>query len=158
MSFETELQDGLKKLGSKEMPGVFSAIVLSVDESKGTCVVNDNELDYTDVRLVASEGESDALLVLPEVGSSVLVALLNDDINQMFVVQYSKLNKVKLSIRTTALDIDKDGHKLARGGEDLKTILNDLIIEINKISVVVGTTINIPAVEAIKQRLNTVLK
>jgi len=158
MSYETDLQEGLKRLGKKEMPGVFSGDVVSVDAAKGTCTVNDGELDYTDVRLVASESESDALLVLPEVGSSVLVALMNEDINQMFVVQYSKINKVKLKIGTTALDIDENGHQLARGNEDLKSILNDFMTEVNKISVVVGTTINIPAVEAIKLRLNTVLK
>jgi hypothetical protein len=158
MSFETELQQGLKTLSTKEISPVFSADVLSVDEAKGTCKVNDGQLDYTDVRLVASESESDALLVLPEVGSSVLVALMNEDINQMFVVQYSKINKVKLKIGTTALDIDENGHQLARGNEDLKSILNDFMTEVNKISVVVGTTINIPAVEAIKLRLNTVLK
>jgi hypothetical protein len=83
---------------------------------------------------------------------------MNEDINQMFVVQYSKINKVKLKIGTTALDIDENGHQLARGNEDLKSILNDFMTEVNKISVVVGTTINIPAVEAIKLRLNTVLK
>jgi hypothetical protein len=155
---EVELQKALKALSEKEMPGVFSATVVSVDEAKGTCKVNDGELDYTDVRLIATEDESDVLLVVPEDGSSVLVGLLNDDINQMFVVQYSKLKKVKVKISTTELEIDSGGHKLARGDEDLKTVLNDMITEINKVVVVVGTTINIPAMEAIKLRLNSVLK
>ena len=55
------------------------------------------------------------------------------------------------------IKLNPSGLTVSNQNENLKQIMNDMIDELNKIIVVQGTSINVPAMEVIKQRLNTVL-
>ena len=48
-----ELQDALRQLSKRETD-TFPAKVVSIDKEKGTCVVNDGDLEYTEGRLSAT--------------------------------------------------------------------------------------------------------
>lgn len=157
MSIEKEIQDAFKFLkGRGEI--TFSATVQSVDKAKGTCVVNDDDLEYTDVRLASVINDREnKLYVFPKPGSSVLVSTINGDLENLFVEAYSEVDEFLLKAGATEMTINASGYKIDRQGENLKTVLNDYIDEVNKIIVVQGTTINVGATNAIKQRLNKIL-
>ena len=46
MSIDRELVEGLRKLGKRKTPTIAVEVV-SVDKTQGTCVVKDDELQYT---------------------------------------------------------------------------------------------------------------
>lgn len=134
MSWESEMNKALQKFRKRDVP-VFSGEVVSVDQEQGTCVVNDGDMDHTDVRLSAViDGRKDAFYLFPVVGSSVLVAPINEDLKTLYVEQYSEVEQLYFNKRSTAFKADVNGFVIARGGEDLRTIIDDLVTEINKVN------------------------
>lgn len=71
-------------------------VVKSVDEEKLTCVVTLlDQTEIMDVRLKAAVDEvTEGLVQIPAVGSSVLVALIGNKIENRFVMLYSNVVKV----------------------------------------------------------------
>lgn len=96
------MNEGAKQVADK-MKAAFAgkvqcepAIVKSVDETKLTCVVTLlDETEVPDVRLKAAvDNVKDGLVQIPEVGSSVLVALIGNKAENRFVILYSNVVKV----------------------------------------------------------------
>ncbi len=139
---------------------VMSGKVVSVDEAQAVCDVEiDRDLTLYDVRIRAvADGQDKGLIIVPAVGSYVLVGLINNDFRSAFVVLYSEVEKVIASIDQSGFEMTAEGFKVERNGENLARILSDMIDELNKIVVVQGNTINVAAMTVIKQRLNNVLK
>jgi len=173
MSFEADIQKAWKKISDRDV-FCFVATVTAVDKNKGICSVKDNELEYTDVLLSAViDANQNKSFVFPAVGSSVLVEPIYEDIQKLYVSKYSEVESLSCMIQNTnylmdengfeakvsnaKFKMDANGFQIKRNNETLKVVLNDFIDEVNKIIVVQGTTINVPAMILIKQRLNTVL-
>jgi len=159
MGLDQELQKSLSVLVKKDAV-IFPGEVKSVDEASGTIEIEDKSgFPYKDVRLKASiDGNENAVLVIPKTGSSVLVAQIGNTDDSLFVVSVSEVEKITGKIQDTGFEIDTNGYKIEKGNENLSLILSDMIDELNKIVVVQGNTINVGAMNQIKQRLNSVLK
>ena len=132
-------------------------IAQNVNES--TC---DIEQTYAptlfDVRLNAVIDTLESYVtVIPKEGSYVLYGILENMEHEAAVLACSEVEKYIIKIGDTQQEITTEGTKINGGGENLKNVLNDLIAEIEKIIVVVGTSPNVPALEAIKLRLNKIL-
>lgn len=154
-------------------PITFTATVLSVDKDARTCEVEDADgLDYT-ARLSSAISEGDRVISHPVIKSSVLVSMIGDDIQTLYVSSVSEVESIEGTIGKTEFKIDKDGYKIDRDGENLNEVLTDLLEqfgklcdELNKVVVSVGVTPNVPAITAIKntavttigQRLNKILE
>ena len=129
MSIDRELAEGLRSLGKRRTPTI-AVEVLSVDKAQGTCVVKDDELQYT-VRLASVINDNtERFYLFPKVGSSVLIASIGEDDNRYYVVAYSEIESVSLRIEGTQLVIDKKGVHLQRGEVDFKSLLNELLNEL----------------------------
>jgi hypothetical protein len=123
-------------LGNLKKRGVdtFSAKVVSVDKTAGTCVVNDDGIDYTDVALSATVEENGKRFYLfPKVGSFVLVSPINEDLHRLYVEFFSEVESFDLEIETVKMQIDQDGFLLKKNSETLKALMVDLLEEIQKI-------------------------
>jgi len=137
----------------------FPATVKTVDKTKKTVTVEDLEgFEYTGVRLTATVDETKAVVIYPKVGSTVLVSMIGNELEQLLVSSVREVESLDATIENTELHVDATGFRLKKGNEDLRTVLNDLIDELNKIVVIQGTSINVAATLAIKARLNTILK
>ena len=129
MSIDRELAEGLRQIGKRKTPTIAVEVV-SVDKSQGTCVVKDDELQYT-VRLASVINDNvDRFYLFPRVGSSVLIASIGEDENRYYVVAYSEIESVSLRIEDTPLTIDTAGIHLQRGEVDVKSLLNELLNEL----------------------------
>lgn len=87
------------KLISENVPTiVIVGEVVSVDEDKRSCTVKDTdtELELYDVKLQGSLGLTEGLLITPKVGSKVLVSLIGNEERNLFIVQYSEVEKIEL--------------------------------------------------------------
>lgn len=140
-----ELIDAIRKITETEAAIVWGK-VLSIDEKKETCTVEIDELEYEDV-LLSINGSG--IVTIPQQDSQVLIAFVEGTINA-FVLQAEKVKEWKVRA--------SDGILLQAQGENLLSILNDLISEISKIIVVQGTSPNVAALTAIKQRAQKLLK
>lgn len=158
MSLDAAINKALGEFAKKEAQ-VFAATVTAVNEAKKTVSIKDvDDLEFFDVRLAAAEDDEKSILLIPKVGSSVLAAMIGNDINTLFVAKVNEVEKVVGAISTTEFEVDSSGYKINRDGENLKSVLNDFLDEVNKIRVIYGNTINVAAVTAIKGRLNKILK
>lgn len=129
------------------------ATVKSVDWEQKTMTATglSDDLDYFDVLLgIGSEVRK------PKVGTKCLIALIGNSANAI-LIEADQLEQFQIQVGTSKMIIKPEGIIVQKGGENLKVILNDMISEINKIIVINGTSINVPAMNAIKERLNTIL-
>lgn len=173
MSRDKEIQDAFALL-TKGKSSVFVAMVEAVQEDVSTCTVNDGQLSYTDVQLMAVvNNESQRVVIVPEPGSDVLVGMVNNDLHRLFVIKTSKAKRIAGQIGLSSFEIDDNGYSIARDGENLQLVLSDyleqfglLCDELAKVVVAVGVTPNVIEIAKIKaavltdikQRLNNILK
>lgn len=138
---------------SQSVQTVF-ATVKAVDWDKKTMTATGvvDDLDYYDVLLGLGE-----IYTKPTVGSRVLIGLINNQGNNSFLIWSEETEEWAHKVGKAEMEMKNDGFVLEAQGESLKKVLNDFIDEVNKIIVVNGTTINVGAVTAIKQRLNKIL-
>jgi len=124
---------------TKDHVQVFPAIVKAVNEEDKTCTVETEGIDFYNVRLKATVNkDSDCFVVLPVVGSSVLVGLINNNENALYVVQVSQPEKLLLNIGESSLEVDAENGVVVNGGKDyavwsgkLHEKLDNLVTEIN---------------------------
>jgi hypothetical protein len=173
MSKEREITRQLKKLMENEIQ-TFPAKVTAIDKDEKTITVIDrHSIEYDDVRLSSIIEGGDKIVSYPKQDSWVLVSIINNVENELFVTAFSEVEEIEGKIATTEYIINADGFKIDRDGENLKEVHNDLIAEIGKLCdelakvvVSIGVTPNVPAINKIKQevtgtiknRLNTILK
>lgn len=138
---------------SQSVQTVF-ATVKAVDWDKKTMTATGviDDLDYYDVLLGLGE-----IYTKPTIGSRVLIGLINNQGNNSFLIWSEETEEWAHKVGKAEMEMKNDGFVLEAQGESLKKVLNDFIDEVNKIIVVNGTTINVAAVTAIKQRLNRIL-
>ncbi|MGK7648410.1 hypothetical protein ACSQ7D_00140 [Capnocytophaga sp. G1920] len=163
MSIDRALAEGLRAIGKRKTP-TLAVEVLSVDKKQGTCVVKDEELEYT-VRLASVINENaERFYLFPKIGSSVLISSIGEDENRYHVVGYSEIESVSLQIDELQLKVDKAGFHLQRGEVDFKSLLNELLNELK--SAVIQTPAgpgnfapnNVAKFEEINNKINELLQ
>ncbi len=131
----------------------FWATVKEVDWDNKTMTATGliDELDNYDVLLgLGSEARK------PKVGTKCLIAVIGNSPNA-FLVEADELEEIIFKSGESELTVKKDGFIIKHQDQSLKKVFNDMIDEINKIIVINGTSINVAAMVAIKERLNTIL-
>lgn len=130
------------------------AIVTAVDWGAKTMIVKSvlDDLEYYDVLLGLND-----FYIRPEIGSKCILGVLEGK-SSTFLIYAEKVEEYEWNSGTTHLNLSKEGFIIERSDENLKVVLNDMIDEINKIKVIYGNTINVGNMNAIKQRLNSILK
>lgn len=160
---EKELADAFRKLKQRDVD-TFPVEVVSVDKTTGTCTVQDDDLEYTNVRLSSIiKANGKAFFLFPKVGSSVLVSPINEDLKQLYVEVYSEVESLDLKIEGVQFNLDKDGFLLKKENETLKMLMVDLVkaIRAMKFTTNSGSTISLVndlQFEAVENRINGFLK
>ena len=148
----------LKHAGKLQVKQVLSGVAKDVGELTCTVERQDAPALY-DVRLNAIDDDLDSYFtVYPAEGSEVLVAIIENMKTEAVVIRCSEVQEVKAKIGTTELKLDANGFRFDRESENLQQVMTDLIAEVQKIIVVIGTSPNVPALEAIKHRVKKILK
>lgn len=163
---EKDLQDAFRKLVKRDVD-TFPVHVVSVDKNKGTCVVSDDDIHYTDVQLSSViDGQKNKFFLFPAVGSSVLVSPINEDLKRLYVEAYSEIESLDLNIKAVEFKISESGFLLKKENETLKGLISDLLTAIENMSFTVTTTggsgstttlINEAQFSSVKNRFNQFL-
>jgi hypothetical protein len=152
MSKEQEIIRRLREIAKQPLQ-TFVASVQEVDEEQATITalpVGGPEL--TDVRLRAAiDGAEDGVILFPEVGSTVLVGIIGNDPDTAFVCRCSVVQKAKLKIGDSTLEISTEGF-LMNGGSlggliniaDLVEKLNAIEQDLNQIKTAFSSWVPVP--------------
>lgn len=157
------LQDAFRQLGKRGVD-TFPAQVVSMDKDKGTCVVNDGDIDYTDVQLSATiEDNGKRFFLFPKVGSFVLVSPINEDIHRLYVEFFSEVEELNFETEKSQIKINDEGFLLKKENETLAKLMSDLLQEIQKMKFTTNTGSTIKLVnqsqfKEIEKRFNNLLK
>ena len=148
----TNLLD-LKTKGNTKVQTHWAEVV-EVDWNNKTMTVKGliDDLEFYDVLLGLG-----SVYKKPKIGAKCLIGLILNNEAATFLIEAEAVDELFIEVGTSTFKIDANGFLVKRDNETLKKVLNDLIVELNKIIVIQGTSINVPAMNAIKQRLNTVL-
>ncbi|TLP81352.1 hypothetical protein [Maribacter sp. ACAM166] len=127
------------------------AVNLEKNTMVATGVVDD--LEYYDVLLGLGH-----INKVPNNGALCLLGVIGNHSGFTFLIEAESVQAMQIKSNETDLIIDENGYQITKANESLTTILNEFIDEVLKIVVIQGQSVNVPALTAIKQRLNTVLK
>lgn len=138
------------------------AKVKSVDETKATCVlIDEDEQEFIDVRLRPVLTGNKSFILVPKVGTFVLAVRVEDDDDWM-VVASDEVTKVAYYVGDTSLELTDKVH-IEAGGESMADLIDDLFGAIGNMvfTTNVGPTINLvnaPEFESIRTKFKTLLK
>lgn len=130
---------------------VLGGTVVAVDRARAVCDVqpaDNNAPELLDVQLRAvDDGSTKGFVLWPVVGSPVLVGLIENDLNNCFVVAVSQVEAFTLASQT----------------DSLAALLADLLTAIKQLTVTTGTgpsgpPINLPAFQLLAQRAATLFR
>lgn len=120
-----DLQELRERLFGKSGDSViFQAAVKEVDEETFSCtVLVDDAVNYFDVRLRGLvNAELQGIALIPKIESTVLVCRIGNS-NELFVCQYTEIDKVILTSGDVSLTLDQDKIELLKG-EDVSVFMN----------------------------------
>ena len=116
----SEMKDALQRFRKRGMPGTFAAKVLSVDVAKGICSIKADDLEYDQVRLAAVMNPTNAHYIIPAINSQVLVSSLEDDLNLLYVVAYSEVAEMNVTIKQTSIAVNENEIMIEHNGNKFK--------------------------------------
>ncbi|MRX40408.1 hypothetical protein GJU43_14060 [Flavobacterium sp. LC2016-23] len=163
---EKQLQDAFRNLRKRDVD-TFPGTVIAVDKTKGTCIVSDDQIEYTDVRLSSViDGKENKFFLFPAVGSSVLVSPIQEDLKKLYVEAYSEIESLDLNVKTVQFRITESGFLLKKENETLKSLVSDLLTAVEQMKFLVTTTggtgntttlVNAAQFSSVKDRFNQFL-
>lgn len=184
MDVANEIREGLQRLVDYNRKTILiPAKVTALNEVEATIdVIDQDDIEIFDVRLRASVNDStDGVTVYPSVGSWVLIVNLGGSAIEYAVIATTEVDRVLVKIDDTTIDADAQGVQMAfgnanvaidtngigvqRGGENLKSVLNDLLTAITQLTVTCAAPgspstppINLASFTALQTRVNNLLK
>lgn len=169
MATAAQIREAFEKMAKEGGPAVSNiAKVKSVDETKATCVLIDEDgQEFFNVRLRPVLTGNKSFILVPKLGSYVLAVRVEDDEDWM-VIAADEIEKIGYYIGDTIFEIDSTGFSFKKENESLKKLMVDLLGAIKAMSFTLttpdtingSTTIlnNIAQFTAIETRINQFLK
>lgn len=152
-----EIKKGLEQLALRFGPAAIQpATVKSIDADDTITVELSSDLEIEGVRLRSVVKSGDKVVIEPKVGSVVQIAAI-DNSKEFIVVAVEEIEKITIQKGTLLIVVD-DKLEVKKGSDSLSKIITDMILEINKIVVLVGTSPNVAALTAIDVRQKLFLK
>lgn len=162
MGKHEEILEGLRNHASKVGPqATMLAKVKSVDEAKFTCVLDDDGLEYLDVRLRPVLDGKQSITAFPKINTWALAVRIEDGEDWM-VIALGEVDKVRMLQGDLVFEME-DYFLLKKGNETLKKIFDDLFEAIKLITVPTnvgpsGIPINFAQFDLLKTRIDNFLK
>lgn len=159
MDRKEQIREGIKRLAKGVGPvQSILGIVESVDEGEFTCVIDDGDNVYNDVRLRPVLNGNESQTIIPKEGSYAVAIRLEED-EEWMLVAADEIDKYRLVIDTQEFEMDGSKFLLKKGSETMKKIMDDTLEGIEQLTVNtnVGPSsvpINIATFVAIKTRVD----
>lgn len=132
---------------------VYSATVKALTAHDTLTVGLDTGLEVPDVRLRSIVSSGNKIVMIPKVGSVVQIVAIENSW-EFIVIAVEEITGFKTVIDTVEFSVDNSKLGLKKGTDSLAKLFGELIDEVNKIVVLMGTSPNVAALTAIKTRFN----
>lgn len=136
MSIENRgIKEGIQRLAGtwgKDYVSIIEAEIISVDELTRTAIVKPLSGDYNSnltVNLLAAP--NDGFILVPSIGSTVIIAMTNK--NDYFVVQFSDIDKVRITIGQFEILMTENELLLGDGSYNGLVKVSDLVTKLNNL-------------------------
>jgi hypothetical protein len=150
-----QIRQRLKEMASQHGPlQTVLAEVVSVNEPEGTCDLQDEDgLEFFDVRLKPVLTVNESLVMIPAVGSMVLIQRIEDD-EEWLLTACEQVDKWRLTSADCVLEMDATGIEVSKNGVSLKNILSSLVTEV----IAIYAPKNVANLTQIKMDIQNLLK
>ena len=135
-----EIRRKLMEQMADQVSNVFQGVVTEVNEDEFTCTVRvDDAVDYFDVRLRGLvDGNLQGLAFIPKMQSVVLVCPIGGS-NELFVCQYTEIDKVIFTDNNLTLTIDTEKLELTRDNVTITSDDSSTVIKASDATTTVNT-------------------
>jgi hypothetical protein len=125
-----QIRERLQEMAKNHGPAVSNiAQVKSVDESKATCtLVDDDGIEYFDIRLRPALTGNKSFILVPKVGTYVLAIRVEDDDDWM-IIAADEITKVGYYVGQTVVEFSDKIHFQAND-QSLATLMDSLFMAI----------------------------
>jgi hypothetical protein len=128
------MRDIIKKIVESDEE-IYSVVakVISVDSKARTCEVEPLNGDpaMADVRLQANESMTDSFVLVPAIGSNVVISFINQ--TTAYVAMYSTVAELKFKINDKEFRLSKQGVLIKSATSDLKKELDNSLDELSSL-------------------------
>lgn len=131
-----QLKENIRKLVNANPNYPIDGIIKSVEND--TCSVEvASGFEISDVRLKATSDGTDSLLVVPAIGSYVLMISMDGTVDNMTVIKCDKADKLIYNNGGLHIEIEKESKKILvkNGQANLYNILSDLAALLKQLKV-----------------------
>lgn len=135
-----EIRRKLREQMGDMVRNVIQGVVTEVNEEEFTCTVRvDDAVDYFDVRLRGLvKADLQGLALIPKAKSVVLVCPIGGS-NELFVCQYTEIDKVIFTDNDLSLTIDTEKLSMARGDMTITSDGSSTVLKAGDATVTVNT-------------------
>lgn len=135
-----EIRRKLNGMMGDMVRNVIQGVVTEVNEEEFTCTVRvDDAVDYFDVRLRGLvKADLQGLAFIPKAQSVVLVSPIGGS-NELFVCQYTEIDKVVFTDNDLSLTIDTEKLSMARGDVTVTSDGSSTVLKAGDATVTVST-------------------
>ncbi|HMI04275.1 MAG TPA: hypothetical protein VK541_17435 [Pedobacter sp.] len=159
MSLEETIQQFFdKQMRSKAIRTIGVGTATEIQENSCT-VLRDGQPELLDVRFHATEDTPGSRIVeIPADQSSVIYAIIDNQETEAMIIKCSEIEKVMMKVGELEYHIDENGVMIKCGNDSLGSVISGFIDEVKKIIVINGRSPNVVALNALKVKLNKILK
>ena len=141
--YNRQIKEGIQRLAGtwgKDYVSVIEGQIISVDETTRTAIVKPLSGDYNaDITVNLLACPNDGFILVPSVESTVIVAMTNK--NDYFVVQFSDIDKVRITIGQFEILMTENELLLGDGSLNGLVKVSDLVTKLNNLENKINTII-----------------
>ncbi len=116
---------------SNLFPSVIQGTVTEAGETFCKVKLTDNDLELEEVLYTATEENENGFILIPKEATNVLIGVIGGDENSLYIITMDEVQKVKLTIESITLTIDKNGVVFHDGNHGGMVISEKVADEVN---------------------------
>jgi hypothetical protein len=137
---------------------IIPAVVTTVNDVDNTIAVEFSEGGtIEDVRLKAVVKDGNQFILIPKVGSNVLVGKIENS-DEYIIISVDEITEVNLIIGTVKYKVDETGFLFQKDTDTLKDALTLIVDAVKQIFVVEGNNVDYPKLAQAQVKINNILK
>lgn len=156
MDYYQEFKNNIDRLLKDTARVVMPGFVTAVSETTRTCTIKGGNVEYEDVRLYGVvKADLKGFCFIPKIGSFVLAGRI-DGSNELFVIMFSEIDKVLLTIGDKT-DFSADQEKVSYKNDKVSLFITDTKVELTADEIVFngGELGGLVKIEELKKNLNS---
>jgi hypothetical protein len=158
MTRKEQIREALRKLAGNVGPlQTILAKVVSVNANEFTCLVEDEDVQISDVRLRPVLNTNESITVFPKTGSWVLIQRIEDDA-EWIVIAVDEIDKYRIVVDDMVFEMSDNKFLIKKGADTLKDVIQLTIESVQQIVVLMGNNPDYVKLQTAMTKLNNIMQ